>query len=108
MIDYIKISNRFKLIDEKLKVLDKFTNLWKQGAFQYKNLGLDNSPDTPKRVKDTLTLRTFTCPNIGNQVFNLHIKWYFGSEPFRLYYYPSNSDYKVYVGYIGAKSEIGF
>ena len=101
-------DDRFKLMDEKLKVLDRFVNTWKTGNFEYKNLGLDNSPDTPKRVRDTLALRTFTCPDIGNKVFILHVKWYFGSEPFRLYYYPSNIDYKVYVGYIGAKSEIGF
>ncbi len=103
-------DDRFKLINEKLKVLDRFTENWKKnkGVFEYKNLGLDNSPDTPSRVKATLVQRTFVCPNIGSKVFSLHIKWYFGSEVFRLYYYPSDTDFKVYVGYIGDKSGIGF
>lgn len=108
-IQHLSVADdRFKLINEKLKILNKFTGLWTEGIFQYKSLDLDNSPDTPTRVRNTLNLRTFTCPDIGSQVFNLHIKWSVGSEPFRLYYYPCGINHKVYVGYIGAKSEIGF
>jgi hypothetical protein len=101
-------DDRFKLLFSKLNVLNKFTETWQSGVFNNNMLGLDNSPDTPTRVKDTIKLRTFNCPNIGPQVFSLHIKWYFGSEPFRLYFYPNSSDHKVYIGYIGAKDEIGF
>jgi hypothetical protein len=71
-------DDRMKLINDKLVTLNRFTDTWNQGSFNYKNLGLDNSPDTPKRVKDTLALRTFTCPKIGNKIFNFHIKWSFG------------------------------
>ncbi len=101
-------DDRFKLINGKLKRLNDFTNKWRTGVFDYKNCGLDCSPDTPTRVANTLSLRTFLCPAIGNKVFSLHVKWYFGSEPFRLYFYPEAGVHKVYVGYIGAKDEIGF
>lgn len=101
-------DDRFKLIKDKLKILNDFTGTWKNGPFEFKNLGLENSPDTTKRVKETLQFRTFDCPNIGNQTFSLHAKWYFGSEPFRLYYFPNAGDHKVYIGYIGPKDEIGF
>ena len=101
-------DDRFQLIIEKLKRLNTFTGTWNQGVFDYKNLGLDNSPDTPLRVRSTEALRTFHCPDIGNKVFSLHIKWYFGNEPFRLYYYPESTNHKVYIGYIGDKAQIGF
>lgn len=108
-IKHLSINDdRFKLIDEKLKKLNEFTGNWNSSTFDFKSIGLDCSPDTPKRIKDTLSLRTFLCPIIGDKVFSYHIKWSFGSEPFRLYFYPETSNYKVYVGYIGAKDEIGF
>ncbi|MDX2130347.1 MAG: hypothetical protein SFU91_15030 [Chloroherpetonaceae bacterium] len=101
-------DDRFGLIDQKLKRLNLFTGTWKHGNFDYSNLGLDNSPDTPTRITNSLALRTFNCPGIGDRVFSLHIKWYFGGEPFRLYYFPNNSNRKVYIGYIGPKADIGF
>lgn len=101
-------DDRFKLIFDKLKILDGFTKNWKSGSFEYKNLGLDNSPDTPTRIRKTESLRTFYCEDIGAKVFSLHIKWYFGREPFRLYYYPDNENKKVHIGYIGPKDDIGF
>jgi len=101
-------DDRFNLINEKLKRLNSFTGLWKEGNFEYKNLGLDNSPDTPTRISNTLELRTFNCPPIGDKVFSLHIKWSYGREFFRLYYYPHQESHKVYIGYIGPKDEIGF
>lgn len=108
-ISHLSISDdRFTLINQKLKRLDSFTSLWKTGVFDYKNLGLDNSPDTPTRVKNTQALRTFDCPGIGKKVFSLHIKWSFGREFFRLYYYPHDENCKVYIGYIGPKDDIGF
>ncbi|WP_293887919.1 MULTISPECIES: hypothetical protein [unclassified Sphingobacterium] len=108
-ISHLSVNDdRFNLINERLKKLNSFTGLWKTGNFEYKNLGLDNSPDTPTRIANTLALRTFNCPNIGNKVFSLHIKWSHGREFFRLYYYPNQSDHKVYVGYIGPKADIGF
>jgi hypothetical protein len=108
-IQHLSVSDdRFKLINEKLKRLNAFTGNWKEGNFDRKNLGLDNSPDTPTRIASTLALRTFDCPNIGNNVFSLHIKWSFGREFFRLYYYPHDNNRKVYIGYIGPKDDIGF
>lgn len=108
-IEHISINDdRFKLINEKLKRLNSFTSNWNSGIFEYKNLGLDNSPDTPTRVANTLALRTFECPIIGNKVFSLHIKWSYGKEIFRLYYFPFDINNKVYIGYIGGKDEIGF
>lgn len=101
-------DDRFRLIDQKLKRLNLFTGTWKHGNFDYASLGLDNSPDTPTRIANTLALRTFNCPGIGDCVFSLHIKWYFGGEPFRLYYFPNDANRKVYVGYIGPKDGIGF
>jgi hypothetical protein len=101
-------DDRFKLMTEKLKRLNDFVGNWKEGSFNYKNCGLDCAPDTPTRVKKTEDLRTFNCPNIGYKIFILHIRWYFGSEPFRLYFYPEANSHKVYIGYIGAKKEIGF
>jgi len=101
-------DDRFILINEKLKKLNLFTGTWKTGNFNHKNLGLDNSPDTPTRINATRLLRTFHCPPIGDRVFSLHIKWSFGREPFRLYYYPHEQDHKVYIGYIGPKDDIGF
>ncbi|WP_055443424.1 hypothetical protein [Lacinutrix himadriensis] len=108
-IEHLSINDdRLKLINNKLEVLNEFTGNWKEGLFNYKNLGLNNSPDTPTRVKKTLDLRTFSCPSIGDKVFSLHIKWSFGKEPFRLYYFPNDIDKKVYIGYIGPKDDIGF
>ncbi|PJJ06889.1 hypothetical protein CLU83_0003 [Flavobacterium sp. 1] len=101
-------DDRFKLIFEKLKILNNFTKNWKTGNFEYKNLGLDNSPDTPTRIRNTESLRTFTCADIGPKIFSLHIKWSFGREAFRLYYYPDNVNKKVHIGYIGPKDDIGF
>ena len=101
-------DDRFKLIDAKLKKLNAFTGTWNERAFDYTRLGLDNSPDTPKRVNNTLALRTFNCPEIGERVFSLHIKWSFGRQFFRMYYFPEESNHKVYIGYIGPKDEIGF
>lgn len=101
-------DDRFKLIIDKLECLNDYTGRWKEGGFDYDNCGLDCAPDTQKRINDTLQLRTFTCPTIGNKVFSLHIRWSFGREPFRLYFYPDANSHKVYVGYIGAKKEIGF
>lgn len=108
-IEHLSVhDDRFKLINEKLKRLNQFTKNWNAGVFDFKKLGLENSPDTPKRIADTIMLRTFDCPGIGGQVFSLHIKWSFGKEPFRLYYYPYEVDHKVYIGFIGPKDEIGF
>lgn len=108
-IEHLSVNDdRFKLINNKLEVLNAFTNNWKDGAFEIKKLGLDNSPDTPTRVKSTSTLRTFSCPPIGDKIFSLHIKWYFGKEPFRMYYFPNEENHNVYIGYIGPKDEIGF
>lgn len=108
-IEHLSVNDdRFGLINEKLKRLNVFTRTWTQGSFEYKNLGLDNSPDTPTRIANTLALRTFNCPQIGNRIFSLHIKWSFGREFFRLYYYPNEINHKVYIGYIGPKDEIGF
>lgn len=101
-------DDRFFLMHEKLKRLNIYVGQWKTGNFDYKNLGLDNSPDTPTRIASTINLRTFNCPNIGNRVFSLHIKWSYGREFFRLYYYPNDGDKKVYIGYIGNKTDIGF
>ncbi|MBS1541871.1 MAG: hypothetical protein JSS73_14565 [Bacteroidetes bacterium] len=108
-ISHLSVNDpRFTLINSKLNRLNVFTGTWQSGNFIYQNLGLDNSPDTPTRIAKTLNLRTFNCPVIGNRVFSLHIKWYFGNEPFRLYYFPEPTTHKVYVGYIGPKDEIGF
>jgi hypothetical protein len=108
-IEHLSVNDdRFDLINEKLKRLNAFTETWNQGAFDYKNLGLDNSPDTPTRIASTLDLRTFHCSGIGDRVFSLHIKWSFGREFFRLYYYPNEGNRKVYIGYIGPKDDIGF
>ncbi|GAA0548213.1 hypothetical protein [Chitinophaga japonensis] len=108
-IQHLSIGDdRFKLIIEKLSRLNNFTQKWTSGAFDFKSCGLNCSPDTPKRVEDTKTLRTFECPKLGPRVFNLHAKWYFGSEPFRLYFFPEASNHKVYIGYIGDKDGIGF
>lgn len=108
-IQHLSVNDdRFGLIVQKLKRLNSFTGAWQQGSFDYANLGLDNSPDTPTRIAKTLALRTFDCPGIGDRVFSLHIKWYFGGEPFRLYYFPDDANKKVYVGYIGPKDDIGF
>lgn len=108
-IQHLSVNDdRFGLINEKLKRLNTFTGTWTQGVFNYKNLGLDNSPDTPTRISNTIALRTFGCPVIGNRVFSLHIKWSFGREFFRLYYYPNDDNHKVYIGYIGPKDDIGF
>ena len=108
-IEHLSVKDdRFKLMDEKLKRLNAFTKNWTAGAFDFKNLGLENSPDTPTRVVNTLALRTFNCPAIGNKVFTLHLKWSFGREFFRLYYFPNENNHKVYIGYIGPKDEIGF
>jgi len=42
--------------------LDQFAGKWNNGVFDFKNLGLDCSPDTPNRIANTLALRTFDCP----------------------------------------------
>jgi hypothetical protein len=108
-IEHLSVNDdRFGLINEKLKRLNTFTGTWEEGIFNYKNLGLDNSPDTPTRIANTLALRTFNCPEIGNKVFSFHIKWSFGREFFRMYYYPNEANHKVYIGYIGPKDDIGF
>jgi hypothetical protein len=108
-IEHLSVNDdRFGLINEKLKRLNTFTGTWTQGPFDYKNLGLDNSPDTPTRIANTLALRTFNCPKIGNRIFSLHIKWSFGREFFRMYYYPNDENHKVYIGYVGPKDDIGF
>jgi hypothetical protein len=108
-IEHLSINDdRFDLINKKLKKLNAFAGTWDQGAFDYKNLGLDNSPDTPTRIANTIDLRTFHCSEIGDRVFSLHIKWSFGREFFRLYYYPNEGNRKVYIGYIGPKGDIGF
>lgn len=108
-IEHLSVNDdRFNLINEKLKRLNTFTGTWTAGGFNYKNLGLDNSPDTPTRIASTLALRTFCCPEIGDRVFSLHIKWSFGREFFRMYYYPNEVNHKVYIGYVGPKDDIGF
>lgn len=108
-ISHLSVNDdRFKLINEKLKRLNSFTRQWTAGVFDFKSLGLDNSPDTPTRVANTLALRTFDCPGIGNRVFSLHIKWSYGKEFFRLYYFPNENNHRVYIGYIGPKDDIGF
>jgi len=108
-IEHLSVNDdRFDLIDKKLKRLNAFTGSWTAGVFNYKNLGLDNSPDTPARIASTLGLRTFNCPAIGNKVFSFHIKWSFGREFFRMYYYSNETNHKVYIGYIGPKDDIGF
>ncbi|MBX9783401.1 MAG: hypothetical protein K2X48_08925 [Chitinophagaceae bacterium] len=108
-ISHLSVNDdRFKLINEKLKRLNAFTRQWTAGVFDFKSLGLENSPDTPTRVANTLALRTFDCPGIGNRVFSLHIKWSYGREFFRLYYFPNETNHRVYIGYIGPKDDIGF
>lgn len=108
-IEHLSVNDdRFGLINEKLKRLNSFTGTWMEGVFNYKNLGLNNSPDTPTRIANTVALRTFNCPAIGDRVFSFHIKWSFGSEVFRMYYYPNETNHKVYIGYIGSKDDIGF
>lgn len=108
-ISHLSVNDdRFKLVNEKLKRLNVFTGRWTTSVFDFKNLGLDNTPDTPTRIAKTLALRTFDCPGIGNRVFSLHIKWSYGGEPFRLYYFPNENNRRVYIGYIGPKDGIGF
>ncbi len=101
-------DSRFQGIFQRLYALNEYTKKWNSGLFDSKNLGYNNSCDTPTRIKKTLKERTFDCPNIGKKVFDLHIKWSVGGEVFRLYFYPSTSDYKIYIGYIGDKQGIGF
>lgn len=101
-------DDRFKLMDAKLKRLNSFVGTWKAGTFDFKSLGLDCSPDTPTRVKNTEALRTFDCPGIGHRIFSLHVKWSFGREFFRLYFFPEEQNRRVYIGYIGDKNDIGF
>jgi len=101
-------DDRFKLINDKLKKLDGFAGKWNNGTFEFNKMGLDCSPDTPSRIANTLSFRTFRCPDDLERIFSLHIKWYFGGEPFRLYFYPDPNTIKVYIGYIGPKDDIGF
>lgn len=101
-------DDRFKLIKDKLKKLDEFAGKWKSGPFEFNKMGLDCSPDTPSRISSTLSLRTFRCADDLERVFSLHIKWYFGGEPFRLYFFPHAETNKVFIGYIGPKDDIGF
>ncbi|HRQ30632.1 MAG TPA: hypothetical protein PLU49_11195, partial [Saprospiraceae bacterium] len=105
---YAVTDDRFKLIIAKLKRLDSHTSKWTDGNYDFDTLGLDCSPDTKKRIYDTLNFRTIGCPEIGPVVFSWHIKWYFSGQSFRMYIHPQASNHKMYIGYIGDKKGMGF
>ncbi len=101
-------DDRFKLILNKLDRLNSFTNSWIDGEFDSKQIGLDLSPDTKHRKESSIDKRTFDCPGLGYKVFDFHIKWSFGRQAFRLYFYPDKNSRRVFIGYIGDKSGIGY
>ncbi|XDD53659.1 hypothetical protein AB3N62_14395 [Leptospira sp. WS4.C2] len=99
---------RFNNLLKKLIRLNSKVSSWLDGGFDFKNLGIECSPDSPERIKKTLDKRSFLCPDGRIRVFSLHLKWSIGKDEVRLYFFPDPENRKIYIGYIGNKSGIGF
>lgn len=93
---------------KKLIRLNIHASHWSNGAYDFKSLGIDCSPDTPDRINKSKEKRTFLCPDGNHRTFSLHCKWSIGSDEVRLYFYPDPDIKKLIVGYIGNKSGMGF
>lgn len=98
-----KLRMNYKYLDEiieKLKLLDQYSQDWKEGPYRLQRLkeyGLDVSPESPPTRQQYAKDRTFRLPNRERKVFEHHIK----AGDLRFHFYPDNKDRKIYVGYIG-------
>lgn len=99
---------RLNTLMKKLIRLNIHASLWSDGAYDFKSLGIDCSPDTPDRINKSKQKRTFLCPDGIQRIFSLHCKWSIGSDEVRLYFFPDPEKKKLIIGYIGNKSGIGF
>jgi hypothetical protein len=99
---------RFNNLLNKLIRLDLHASRWKIGQFDFKTMGIDCSPDTQQRINQTIQKRTFVCPDGETRIFSLHCKWSIGSDEVRLYFFPEPIKRKLFIGYIGNKSGIGY
>ncbi|ABZ98613.1 Hypothetical protein LEPBI_I2529 [Leptospira biflexa serovar Patoc strain 'Patoc 1 (Paris)'] len=99
---------RFNNLLKKLIRLNAKVSSWLDGWFDFKNLGIECSPDSPERIRKTLDKRSFLCPDGIIRVFSYHLKWSIGKDEVRLYFFPDPENRKIYIGYIGNKSGMGF
>jgi hypothetical protein len=97
----IGISKMLFQIIDRLKTLNDYVKQWKNGDFDYENVNqttnLRISPESDSTIRMFSSIRKFTVPGQGRQVFNLHIK----TGDLRFHFYPDNISKKVYIGYIG-------
>lgn len=61
-------------------------------------VNLNISPESDSTLKKFGAQRMFSIPGIGKRLFSLHIKM---GDGLRNYFFPDNSNRKVYIGYIG-------
>lgn len=90
----------YQIID-RLTSLDQFAKNWKAGNFDInavnETTNLNISTESDSTLNKYGTLRKFTVPGNGKEIFHLHIK----TGDLRFHFWPDNTSHKVYVGYIG-------
>ena len=100
-ISNIGNSNQFNQIIDRLKEFNSAISNWTHGDFSYRtineNYALRISPESEQTMNRYGSERSFKMPTGRTEVFELHIK----TGLFRFHFYPSNTDRKVYIGYIG-------
>ncbi len=100
-IQSIGSSSHFNQIINRLKELDNYVKNWKSGRFSYKDINLKTnlriSPESTQTMSQYKNQRTFTLPDLGATVCELHIK----TGEYRFHFYANESTRKVYVPYIG-------
>lgn len=90
----------FQIID-RLQTLNKYAQSWTEGDFSYEDANektnLRISTESDSTLNKFGSLRRFNIPELGRQLFDLHIK----TGNLRFHFYPHNDSKKIYVGYIG-------
>jgi len=100
-IQNIGNSSHFNQVISRLKELDNYLETWNKGRFSYKDVNLKTnlriSPESTQTMGRYQNQRTFTLPNLGVTVCELHIK----TGEFRFHFYADETTRKVYIPYIG-------
>ncbi|MXV51976.1 hypothetical protein GS399_13420 [Pedobacter sp. HMF7647] len=90
----------FQII-ERLKSLNEFAKNWTKGNFDVNGVNgstnLNISSESDATLKKYGTLRKFTIPGNGKEIFDLHIK----TGDLRFHFFADPKKNKIYIGYIG-------
>jgi hypothetical protein len=90
----------YQVID-RLKSLDQYANIWKEGNFEVsavnESTNLNISTESDQTINRFGTLRKFTILGKGKEIFHLHIK----TGDLRFHFLADQATHKIHIGYIG-------